>query len=189
MAAGRGQELPASPPLASRRQKHPGRAGLDLPEPPTSPAKATPYTSRSNPACLLDVWGPPLSPRSRRFPKPGSSFLWMNPTGWSPSQGLASTSQAGCRQAGTETASPCPALALSCLVGGREQGKLERVAPRDCAGAMLIYTSPGCNANRHSSGGRVGLGGSQQGSVHGAQRGSPALFPTLWASSRMVSAD
>jgi len=96
-ATGRGQELPAGPPLASRLREHPSAAGLDLPEPPTSPANGIPRIPGSNPAC--SVFGVPfLSPRSRGCPKPGSSFLWMDPTGWSPSRGPASASWAGRRQ-------------------------------------------------------------------------------------------
>lgn len=112
----------------------------------------------------------------------------MDPTGWSLSRDPASASRAGCRQAGTETASPCLALALSCPVGGRARGELGRVAPCCFTGAMLIYTSAGCNADRHGSGGRMGLGGSQRGSMREGQKGGPALSPTLGASSRRVSA-
>ena len=80
------------------------------------------------------------------------------------------------------------ALARSCPVGGRERGEPGRVAPHHFIGAMLIYTGPGCNADRHGSSGCVGLGGNQRGGLRGAQRGGPALSPTPGASSRRVSA-
>lgn len=51
---------------------------------PREPSRGCPPYPTSNSACLLDVRGPPfLSPRSQGCPKPGISFLWMDPTGWS----------------------------------------------------------------------------------------------------------
>lgn len=53
---------------------------------------------------------------------------------------------------------------------------------------LLVCSSPGCGADRHGSGGRLGLGGSQPGGMHGAQSGGPALSPTLGPPSRWAAA-
>lgn len=158
-AAGRGQELPASPPLASWLWEHPSRAGLGLPEPPTSPAKGVPRAPGSDPACLLEVRGPPPPlPAVPRLPQARKLLLLDGPNRMVPVTGfcirILGRTQAG-RDGNCVTSSDLgPFLLHRC----RELG---RVTPNHLAGAVLIYTSPGCNADCHGGSSHMGLGRSQ----------------------------
>lgn len=80
----------------------------------------------------------------------------------------------GRMQAGTETASPCPALALSCLADGREWGELGMLLP---VISMQPHGFTPAHGDHRSSGGQ---GRKPMGQHEWTQRGDPAC-PLLWS--------